>query len=112
MNIENISLHNFRGYKELKLDFDPKFNLIIGDNGSGKTAILEALTVAIGSFFLGIRNINSRSILNKDIHIRTSGDSEEYLFPVTIKAKGEINKQAFEWTRELNGIKNRTKPIY
>ena len=111
MKIKNIELKNFRGYKELKLDLDSSFNLIIGDNGSGKTAILEALTVAIGSFFLGIRNVNSRSILYKDIHIHSFDDYEEYLFPVTIKAEGEINNQVLEWTRELNGLKNRTTSI-
>ncbi len=111
MNIKNIRLKNFRGYKELDLSFDAKFNLIIGDNGSGKTAILEALTVAIGSFFLGIRNVNSRNILEKDIHIRNFDDNEEYLFPVKVKAEGEINQQTFEWTRELSGIKNRTTSI-
>ncbi len=111
MKIKNIELKNFRGYKELNLDLDSSFNLIIGDNGSGKTAILEALTVVIGSFFLGIRNVNSRNILNKDIHIHSFDDYEEYLFPVTIKAEGKINNQVLEWKRELNGLKNRTTSI-
>jgi recombinational DNA repair ATPase RecF len=46
MRIDNIEIQNFRGYEELNITLDPSFNLIIGDNGSGKTAILEALTGA------------------------------------------------------------------
>ncbi|MBT3209843.1 MAG: AAA family ATPase [Bacteroidetes bacterium] len=111
MDIKNIRLKNFRGYKDLKLDFNKNFNLIIGNNGSGKTAVLEALTVAIGSFFLGIRNVNSRHILNKDIHIHNFEYNEEHLFPVIIEAEGEINHQKLKWTRELNGLKNKTTSI-
>ena len=49
-----MRLRNFRAYADTEITFDPRFNVIIGNNGMGKTAILEALTVAIGSFFLGI----------------------------------------------------------
>ena len=111
MKIERIKLKNFRGYKDLELHFNDNFNLIIGDNGSGKTAVLEALTVAMGAFFLGIRNVDSRHISYQDIHIRSFENSEEYLFPVTVEATGEINHQKLKWTRELNGIKNRTTSL-
>lgn len=111
MKLSNISIENFRGYKKLDLDLHSDFNLIIGDNGSGKTALLEAITVAIGAFFLGIKDISSRHILSKDIHIKTFDDNEEYLFPVKVIAKGEINGNNIEWSRELNGAKNRTTSI-
>ncbi|MCK5538304.1 MAG: AAA family ATPase [Bacteroidales bacterium] len=111
MKINSINLENFRGYKILNLDLHPNFNLIIGDNGSGKTALLEGITVAMGAFFLGIKNISSRHILSKDIHIKTFDDNEEYIFPVKITANGEINQEFIEWSRELNGIKNRTTSI-
>jgi len=111
MKINCITIENFRGYKSLNLDFDPSFNLIIGDNGSGKTALLEALTVAMGSFFLGIRNANSRPIYKKDIHIATLDFNEEYVFPVRIEACGTIMGDSIIWARSLNGTNNRTNAI-
>jgi recombinational DNA repair ATPase RecF len=108
MKIRKIALKNFRGYKSLELKFDNSFNLIIGNNGSGKTALLEAITVAIGSFFLGIRNVDSRGVHNEDIHISTFEEHEEYLFPVEIKAEGIVAGEKISWSRELSGIKNRT----
>lgn len=108
MKINCIKIENFRGYKSLDLDLDPSFNLIIGDNGSGKTALLEALTVAMGSFFLGIRNVNSRGIYKKDIHIATNNFGEEYLYPVRIEACGDFMGDSIIWARELNGASNRT----
>ncbi len=108
MKINTLRLKNFRGYKALDLNFNLSFNLIIGENGSGKTALLEALTVAMGSFFLGIRNTNSRGITIKDIHIATFEDNEEFKFPVTVGAYGVVNNRKIIWIRELNGTKNRT----
>ena len=111
MKINNIQIKNFRGYEDLNVDFKSNFNLIIGDNGSGKTAILEALTIAMGSFFLGIRNVETKGISPEDIRIATFEFSEEYQFPVEIITKGEINNTQLVWERTLNGLKNRTTSV-
>jgi len=41
--LSKILLQNFRSYDQKLIEFDPKFNLIFGANGSGKTNILEAI---------------------------------------------------------------------
>lgn len=109
MRINQLQIKNFRGYESLSVNFQPHFNLIIGDNGSGKTALLQALTVAISSYFLGIRNVASKGILKNDVRIATYEYSEEYQFPVEVGAIGTINDNDFSWTRSLNGLgKSRT----
>ena len=45
MRINSLKLTNFRNYKEAFLEFSPNINIFIGDNGSGKTNILEAIYV-------------------------------------------------------------------
>lgn len=45
MAISQLSLTDFRNLKSTTLDFDRGFNLISGDNGSGKTSLLEAIYV-------------------------------------------------------------------
>lgn len=45
MSISQLSLTNFRGLKSTTLDFHPHINLITGDNGSGKTSLLESINV-------------------------------------------------------------------
>ena len=111
MVISNLNIKNFKGYTEFSIQLNPKFNMIVGNNGSGKTAILEALAVAVGSFFLGIKNTNTRGIHNDEIHISSTELSEEYLFPVVISAKGIINDENINWSRELNGVRNRTTTV-
>ena len=43
MIIKNLHLKQFRNHSGVNLDFDPKINLIVGQNGIGKTNILEAI---------------------------------------------------------------------
>lgn len=42
MNIKTLKINNLRNINSAKLDINPKFNFIVGDNGSGKTTTLEA----------------------------------------------------------------------
>ncbi|MDW4561815.1 AAA family ATPase [Aeromonas rivipollensis] len=45
MKISRLQLNNFRGYKDLLVEFDDSFNVIIGRNDIGKSTILEALEI-------------------------------------------------------------------
>ena len=45
MKIAHIKLTNFRSYDDLELDFSPNINIIVGNNGQGKTNILESIYV-------------------------------------------------------------------
>lgn len=54
MLIERLLLHDFRRFTETEFSPLPGFNLLTGDNGSGKTTILEALhLLAHGRSFRG-----------------------------------------------------------
>ena len=45
MRIEHLKLTNFRNYFNLEIDFNNNINIIIGDNGKGKTNILESIYI-------------------------------------------------------------------
>ncbi|MEP7145400.1 MAG: AAA family ATPase, partial [bacterium] len=54
MILKRIVLKNFRNYTEQEFNFNDKFNLIFGNNGHGKTNILEAVSyTTFGKSFLG-----------------------------------------------------------
>ena len=62
MQIKNLWLYNFRNYNELNIEFAEGTNLIIGDNGAGKTNILEAIYYLSTS--KSFRNSPDRDIKN------------------------------------------------
>ncbi len=43
MIVKSLILENFRNHKDTKIDFSDSFNIIYGNNGQGKTNILEAI---------------------------------------------------------------------
>ena len=51
-NLENITIHQFRGLKELELKDLGQINLLVGVNNSGKTSVLEALSIYCNSLDL------------------------------------------------------------
>ena len=54
MKFVSIKLTNFRNYEKLNLSFNPSKNIIIGENGEGKTNIVESLYVlALSKSFRG-----------------------------------------------------------
>ena len=43
MYLSKIYIKNFRGIKELLVEFDKKLNVIIGANGQLKTSLMDAI---------------------------------------------------------------------
>lgn len=60
MNIEQLSIRHFRNLTSIDLTLSPHFNLLFGQNGAGKTSIIEAI------HYIGL-NKSFRSHLNNRI---------------------------------------------
>ncbi len=43
--IKRLILNNFRNYQDQEFQFSPDINIIYGNNGSGKTNIIEAISL-------------------------------------------------------------------
>lgn len=48
MYLEKFKIQNFRGIDDLTLTFNEGLNIIIGENNSGKTRIIDALRLCLG----------------------------------------------------------------
>ena len=61
--IKSINAFNFRNFENLDLSFDENLNIFFGQNGTGKTNILEAISlIAKGR---GIRNASIHDLIKK-----------------------------------------------
>lgn len=62
MNLENLTIVNFKNLIECKLDFSPNINCFIGNNGMGKTNVLDAIYYL--SFVKSCSNVSDQLVLN------------------------------------------------
>lgn len=112
MRIDHLTLKNFRCFEDQEYDFHPSMNVLIGQNGTGKTAILEALATSAGSWLLGIGGFESRHIRPNDVRLKPIIIGEEMTFeqqyPVSISAQGEIEGKYIGWQRTLASERSRT----
>jgi predicted ATP-binding protein involved in virulence len=116
MRIDYISISNFKGFLQREFSLHPEFNLIVGTNGTGKTSALDALSVAIGSWFLGVRGADSRHIRASEVQLARFGEASEKAedvsweraYPCQITARGEVQRRRITWKRALNAPNGRT----
>ena len=116
MYIKSIELHNFRCFEDLKVDFHPQCNVLVGRNGAGKSSVLDGLSIALGSYLNAIDGAVGNSIHQDDVHYRMylngSVVNREQQFPSVITAEaydsGNDKNTDLWWERSLNSSKGRT----
>ena len=113
MELKNIKLSNYRCFKEAEIDFDDHITLVVGKNGAGKTAILDAVAVSVSTFLLGIDGGVSRSISKDDaryeFHNLNGTIDPQHQFPVQIESTGNcLDQQNIKWIRSLNSESGKT----
>ena len=113
MKLKKIKIFNYRCFKEAEMDFDNHITLVVGKNGVGKTAILDAVAVSVSTFLLGIDGGVSRSILKDDaryeFHDLNGTIDPQHQFPVSIESTGDcLNQQNVKWIRSLNSESGKT----
>jgi AAA15 family ATPase/GTPase len=68
--IKDIHIQNYRGIKDLHIKDFKRINLLVGDNNSGKTSVLEATTILYPNLVTFFRIVAMRELgymqINKD----------------------------------------------
>lgn len=66
MNIQHLSIRNFRNFESLDISFDENLTLIVGANGAGKTTLMDAVAVSLGTVFTALDGLAGVSINKQD----------------------------------------------
>ena len=123
MKIDRLILKNFRCFEALEIDFHPRLTVLTARNGGGKTAVADALTIALGPFVGAFPDGRGRHISKWDMRCvslvkkaikRINGSAigttwvETNSRPVTVESFGSWNESDQHWIQELRSSKGRT----
>ncbi|PPZ92647.1 DNA replication and repair protein RecF [Cloacibacterium normanense] len=92
MIIKNLKIFNFKNHSEKSFDFSPEINCFVGNNGAGKTNILDALHyLSMAKSFLG--NLDAQNILHESdffaIEAEIQGEEKNDIIKVQLPKEGK-----------------------
>ena len=84
--LETLRLTDFRGFEDYSISFRSGINLLIGDNGSGKTSVIRAVVLTMNSFFKSFsdENTSCSGVAKADFRHHVSNESKSLTRPVGI----------------------------
>ena len=86
MIIKTLSISNFRNFDSVEIKFNDRLNIIIGDNGQGKTNIIESIYLLTeGESFRYSKNENLIRLGQSAAFIRTAIINEELDYKLSLK---------------------------
>ena len=111
MKLERVWLTDFRSYAEAEVELAPGLTALLGDNGQGKTNLLEAVgwLATLGSF----RGAPTEALVRRGAEravIRAEGEREgrKILLEAELVASGRnrvlVNRQPLKKARDLLGV--------
>lgn len=114
MKLNQLTVKNFRCYKDQQFSFHPQFNLVVGQNATGKTAVLDAVSIAIASWLIGFKKKNDKKNLEQVdatlTYIEREGEAQfTEAWPVTVSATGVVNGKSIAWERSKDSPTGNTR---
>lgn len=118
--IEELTLSNYRKFENVTFQLNPRMNVFIGKNASGKTTVLEAVNVMLGAYLAAYKryvpsrfvfNISDPDVLlktNKAIGGAVTAPSVKQ-FPCSVSCHMLWNGELIQYKRVLEKEGNRTK---
>lgn len=97
MRINNINIKNFRGFADRSFDLDPKMNVVLGNNATGKTTLLHAVQIALGAYLQSLSLLPKdqpqqfRRGFKKDDHVKIYSETSKSFFPIKDNPSIEVD---------------------
>jgi predicted ATP-binding protein involved in virulence len=112
VKVKKVILKNFHGFVERESEYSDQFTVLIGENATGKTAVLDGLAVAIGGFLNGIDGVNSRNIYADEVRIEKYEQGGiitiEPQFDSEVICTANIDHKEYRWKRALRKKNGKT----
>jgi len=103
MRLTKLHIENFRGIEKFEISFLDQFTVLIGENGTGKTSILDATAVSMSNFLsklfehFKIKQLEIHQIKENDIRVQLFDEYKKPFFPVKITVNAVFNDEPLKF---------------
>lgn len=111
LRVDRLGLRNFRCFAECSIELHPQLTVLVAENGRGKTAVLDALGIALGLFvdtIAGTRQLHGFDRTDVRL-VRGENGAMAPSLPTEFVADGYVAGQALHWRRSLMGYSLRAR---
>lgn len=111
--LERLILKNYRCFRFLDVTFHPRLTVLVAPNGSGKTAILDAVAVSWRLFVDTLLTRASSGFQPSDIRMElTAEHTMEAILPTRLDAVGYVEGALLAWSRQLDSNEPHAKTTF
>jgi predicted ATP-binding protein involved in virulence len=103
MYVNSLEIKNYKGMEQAEFVFNAQMTALIGDNGSGKTCILDALSFALATYFRGVDGIKNIELKSGDKRqVIMANRNKEVKLPLSIGLAHTLAGQPYQWCRSTD----------
>jgi predicted ATP-binding protein involved in virulence len=94
MHIQKVIIKDFRCFEHLEVNLDPDINIFVGNNGSGKSALLDGIAAAMYPYVVQIQQIAGKKyreaspVLQRDLPAQKKDNERGNQAEFTVSATG------------------------
>ena len=114
MRIDHLKVQNFRCFEQAEFSFSPRFNLLVGVNGAGKTSLLKAVVAALATPLNGLQRdtvwLHAEENAARLALVELQGRARyERCYPVRLDVTAEVCGVPRLWWMEKDGPASQVK---
>ncbi|GAB2558812.1 AAA family ATPase [Nocardia heshunensis] len=113
-HIDELRVENFRCFEQFELMLDPSLTVLVGANGTGKTAILDALAIMLSTIVREFEgetrgfSIEDARLVPRDLDSVAAVARMDAVYPVRATVEATLAGEGFWWRRERASAKGRS----
>ena len=94
MHIQKVIIKNFRCFEHLEVNLDPDINIFVGNNGSGKSALLDGIAAAMYPYVVQIQQIVGKKyreaspVFQRDLPVQKKDNERRNQAEFTVSTTG------------------------
>lgn len=116
MRLDRLDLTNFRRFEHYSVDFDERMTVLVGENGSGKSSVVDAARIALSAFVAGVSRAPELPIAPSDARMASVDvggiTDQQAQHPVVVRATGRLGEKdvPVAWARSLGASGHSSGP--